>query len=83
VEQILKNKLCGSPGEEQPKYRHYRASEVRVRSGSGWKGLVGVKKNLPARSSGFGDELGTARKVINGAEMISLACGRIRKFKGA
>ena len=44
VEQILCSKLCGSPGHDQRMYRPDRASEVRVKSGSGWKALLNMKQ---------------------------------------
>jgi hypothetical protein len=67
VEKILSEMLCGVPDENKCDMppRRDRASEVRVKSGSGWKRLLGIQRPASAHSSET-DELTSTRSVICG-----------------
>lgn len=54
---------------DKPQYHHDRASEVRVRGGSGWKALLNGRKNQPVS-----DDLEDSRRVIEACkdDMIAL-----------
>ena len=54
---------------DKPQYHHDRAPEVRVRGGSGWKGLLNSRKHQPVS-----DDLEDSRRVIEACkdDMIAL-----------